>query len=304
MSISYAPAKAILFGEHAVVYGEPAIAIPIHSVETQASFVSYDNSDQNGFKIISPNINMNTSFENIPIEHPLKKLCLLLQDIIQFKHFPEKALVINSTIPIASGLGSSAASSVAVIKAFSEEYNANLTTQGISDIAFEIERIYHGHPSGIDNTVVSYNQPVYFKKGSPFSKIDLHHQLNLIIAYTGIHSKTSDSVEEVRKHFDEYKEFIHDIGLITDEGKSALLDNNIQNLGNLMYKNHMLLQKIDVSCSELDRLVEAAIAHGAVGAKLTGSGRGGNIIALSPSKEKNAEIADALLNAGAKFVLC
>ncbi|HOW07879.1 MAG TPA: mevalonate kinase [Flexilinea sp.] len=297
--MSEAPAKVILFGEHAVVYGEPGIAIPISALKTSAFF---ENNIDSAFSIQSAPLGMDLNYLELADDHPLKKLIVLLMKEFGITSLPEKKLRIESAIPIASGLGSGAACSVAVIRAFAEEYQKSISTQRISEIAFEIEKIYHGTPSGLDNTVISFGVPIYFIKNQPFQFIQIKKPLNLLIVDTEIESNTAEVVKDIRNHYETFSPLIHEIGDISRTAKTALEDGDIKLIGELMNKNHDLLKRLTVSSPELDYLYEIAIEQGAIGAKLTGSGRGGNIIALVEEEDQLAYLRQALQNKGAKVL--
>ena len=304
MGIGIAPAKTILFGEHAVVYGEPGIAIPLWEITTTASFQPFRDSDRKrDFHIHSPMIGLDADFSDIPVNLPLKKLIIRLMNLLHLTEPPAKILQIESTIPIASGLGSGAACSVAVIRAFFDEYHSNFDDAEISAIAFEIEKSYHGSPSGLDNTTISFGKPVYFQKGKGFEILKLDSKLNLIVADTGIQSVTSAVVQDVRNHYEQNQAFIRAIGIIAEKARPAVEKGDVQEIGQLMNENHDYLKKINVSCYELDLAVETARNHGAIGAKLTGAGRGGNFIALAEKPSDMIEIKKSLVHIGAKIIL-
>ncbi len=303
MGKGIAPGKTILFGEHAVVYGEPGIAIPLWNVQTTASFQPLEkNKKAQGFWIISSSAGLDESFSDLSDDLPLKKLIVNLLEVFQIPVLPQKAFRIESTIPIASGLGSGAACSVAVTRAFAAEYGKQPDDSEVSAIAFEIEKYYHGSPSGLDNTTISHGKPVYFRKGIGFELLQLPLPLNLVIADTGIKSITSEVVGDIRTHSDQLKPFIHTIGKISNKARISLETGDIRETGALMNENQQLLQKMSVSCQELDKLIGIALENGAIGAKLTGAGRGGNIIALAEDTISTKKIKTALENAGAKVI--
>jgi mevalonate kinase len=221
---------------------------------------------------------------------------------------------ISSTIPVASGLGSGAAVSVALTRALSTHLNHQMTDEEVNAFVFEIEKIHHGTPSGIDNTVVTYVKPVYFEKGKPIEILKVGHPFTIVIADTGIPAPTKASVSDVRHLWlnnKSYWETVFDkVGHVSfmarraiEAGKHTL--SNIQEwkiLGELMNENHELLQEMKVSSPELDKLVSAAISAGALGAKLSGGGRGGNMIALVET-EKAETITRSLEAAGAQHTI-
>ncbi|MBS4059990.1 MAG: mevalonate kinase, partial [Bacteroidetes bacterium] len=213
------------------------------------------------------------------------------------------SVTIRSTIPVASGMGSGAAVSVAVIRALAGFFEHPLSDEQVNQIAYEIEKLHHGTPSGIDNTVITYARPVYFVHGEPIQTFSVARPFTLVIANTGQAAPTKESVGDVRKLWQADKgrwEAVFDkVGKIVEEAKNAIESGQTCGLGPLMDANHALLQELTVSSPELDRLVLAAKAAGADGAKLSGGGRGGNMIALVNPKRAES-VASALKAAGAK----
>jgi len=177
-----------------------------------------------------------------------------------------------------------------------------MTAEELNSFAYEIEKLHHGTPSGIDNTVVTYAKPVYFVKGQAIETFTVGSPFTLVIADTGVSAPTKESVGDVRKLWEADKakwEIVFDkIGKIAEEARNAIETGKMKELGQLMNNNHALLQELTVSSPELDNLVSAALNAGALGAKLSGGGRGGNMIALV-KKEKAPVISEALLFAGA-----
>jgi mevalonate kinase len=202
--------------------------------------------------------------------------------------FPPIRLSIESTIPVASGLGSSAAVSVAIARAMNDHFGGSLTTFELSALAYTGETILHGTPSGIDNTVVAFDQPVFFVRGHPPEALRLRAAFHLVIGDTGIPAPTAQAVGHVRQRWQAdsapLETLFDSIGEMATQGRQALIDGDSHRLGACMNEDHRLLVDLGVSSPELDRLVESARAAGAFGAKMTGGGMGGNMVALaSPS---------------------
>ncbi len=186
-----------------------------------------------------------------------------------------------------------------------------MTDEEVNAFTYEIEKLHHGTPSGIDNTVVTYAKPVYFVKGQPIEMFTVGEPFTIVIADTGIPAPTKESVGDVRKLweadkmkwetvFDRIGEIARNARTSVERGKLALRKvEGWEMLGELMNENHSLLQKLTVSSPELDKLVETARNAGALGAKLSGGGRGGNMIALV-EPEKAEAVSLALKKAGAK----
>jgi mevalonate kinase len=176
----------------------------------------------------------------------------------------------------------------------------------VNTLAYEIEKLHHGTPSGIDNTVITYAKPVYFVKGQPIEVFRVGAPFTIVIADTGVSALTKESVGDVRELWKadktRWEKVFDEIGKIARFARKRIENGEWMALGPLMDKNHTLLQQLTVSSPELDRLVEAAHRSGALGAKLSGGGRGGNMIALV-HKENAPAVVEALLSAGAKRII-
>ena len=297
-----APAKIILFGEHAVVYGRPAIAIPITQLRAKAVITPIPLSSPGIVIIEAPNIGLNSRLDDLPVGHPLREVVNIVTKTLMVSIPPSLKIRITSTIPMASGLGSGTAVSVAIIRALSAYLGKPLPDQEVSDLAYQIEKIYHGTPSGIDNSVITFGKPVFFIRNQPIQFIEVAHPLALIIGDTGVYSPTSKVVEKVHYSWEanpsHYESMFDDIGAITLKGKEAIQNGNSVILGQLLTQNHAILQELGVSSPELDHLVKTALDAGALGAKLSGGGQGGNMIALV-EPGSISEIGHKLLESGA-----
>lgn len=303
-----APGKIILFGEHAVVYGRPAIAAPVSQLRATAVI---EPSAGNDVLLSAPDLGieqwLSSSDQNDALAAPLWLLQALAQDAV-LRGF---RLTVTSAIPIASGLGSGAAITVAILRAAGDYLGLadRLTPETISALAFEVEKVHHGTPSGIDNTVVTYEQPVFFRRSEPHNQIEIfkpHTALQILIGDTGVRSATRDVVGDVRQQWlgatDRFERIFDACGQIATEAQSAIVSGDVLRLGELMNENQRWLVDMTVSSPELDNLVWAARAGGALGAKLSGGGRGGNMIALVTDATRET-VRDRLLAAGAVRVL-
>ena len=300
MTHSSAPGKIILFGEHAVVYGRPALAVPVTHVHAD---VEVSDSARVGIWIDAPDVDLHAELNTLPSDHPIASVINNLFFLLRVSPFPSLNIKINSTIPVASGLGSGAAVTVALTRSLSSHLNYPMTDEEINAFAYEIEKLHHGTPSGIDNTVITYARPVYFIKGQRIETFKMGEPFTILIGDTGISALTRESVHDVRRLWlydkSRWETLFDKVGEISFTARRVIEAGKCEMLGELMNENHALLQKMGVSSPELDKLVEAARAASAMGAKLSGGGRGGNMIALV-EKEKAPAIAEALLSAGAK----
>ena len=309
MTTATAPGKIILFGEHAVVYGRPAIAAPLSQIRAQAAVEA--GSTDGSVRLLAPDLGQAFALHEAAEENALAAAVRQLQRAAGIDQLPPLTITVSSQIPIASGLGSGAAITAAIIRALAlhlglAEFVGNTA---VSDLTYEVEKIYHGTPSGIDNTVVAYEQPVYFQRGQPHNRIEpfaVARPLRLIVADTGVSSSTRQVVEDVRHRWQIDRQAFEDLfdqcGSIAERARQALQAGDMVRIGQLMMKNHALLRTMTVSSTELERLVETAVAAGAWGAKLSGAGRGGNMIAIAPEWHEET-VRQALLAAGARHVL-
>ncbi len=291
-----APGKVILFGEHAVVYGRPALAVPVTEVCATATV----RMGLPGAGLIVEARDLGQQVRLDQAGNPLAEAAGLALRWLDLEE-PDWRVEVRSTIPIASGLGSGAAVSVALMRALAAAAGRELPPGDASVLAFEVERLHHGTPSGVDNTVVAYGQPVYFVRGQPPEPFAIGHPFLLAIGDTGIASPTRVTVGDVRAAWQQeperYEALFDRIGAIVDAAREAISAGTPEALGPLMDANHALLQEIGVSSPELDSLVAAARSAGAEGAKLCGGGRGGNMIALVTRETADA-VADALRRGG------
>jgi mevalonate kinase len=306
MISSSAPGKAILCGEHAVVYGQPAIALPIGAVSATATV---ERGGEAGVVIETPDVGGRLHLRARP-DHPLASLAReTLAAINAPQHEPLK-IVLRSTIPIGGGMGSGAALGAALVQALAAYHGAQLDPATVSALVYASERFYHGTPSGIDNTVVSFAQPIWYQRdreGAPrLEPLVLGGELTLIIADTGMRCPTHVTVGKVRERRaaepEVYDTIFVSIGRIVEAVRSALHNGDIRSAGALLDENHRLLQALGVSTAELDRLVGVARQAGALGAKLSGGGGGGIMLALTDAERPHI-VETALRLAGAARVI-
>ena len=297
---SSAPGNIMLFGEHAVVYNRPALAVPVNQVHVDVDVLD---SSREGIWLHAPVIDLHAELNSLPSDHPIASVILKLIQRFGISQPPNLEINISSTIPVAAGLGSGAAVSVAMVRALSSFFSNPLSNDEINSLVFEIEKLHHGTPSGIDNTVITYNKPVYFIKGQPIEIFKTGKPFTIVIADTGIPALTKESVGDVRRlwlrNTNYFENIFNEIAQISLIARRSIESGKPELLGDLMDHNHALLQEMTVSSPELDTLVSAAKDAGALGAKLSGGGRGGNMIALV-DQPKAESVASALISAGAK----
>jgi mevalonate kinase len=312
-----APGKIILFGEHAVVYGRPALAVPVQAVQARAIVRADVTARRGAIRLISPAIQLDQELSALSPQHPLRRAVELTAEHLQIRSIPACEILIQSTIPVAGGLGSGAAVSIALIRALAAYLGRPLSTEQVSALAYEVEKIHHGTPSGVDNTVIAFEQAVVYTRGRPIQPIRIQLPFHLLIADTGIPSPTAQTVGDVRAAwqanapryeaiFDQIADIVHQaidclanppVAHAVGDSQSSYL----QTLGHLMNANHHLLKQLDVSCAELDTLAQTALEAGAYGAKLSGGGRGGNLIVLIAEGQRE-QVSKALRDACARQI--
>jgi mevalonate kinase len=297
-----ASGKIILFGEHAVVYGQPAIAVPVNFVQARAGVTAAPRSPAGAVHLMAPDVGLDTLLADLPADDPLVLAITLTASQLNIPRLPAMEIRLTSTIPVAAGFGSSAATSIALIRALAAFIGQRLSQAVVSDLAYQVECRHHGNPSGIDNTVITYGRPVYFVRGQPFEPLEPAQPLTLVIGDSGVQSSTGAVVADVRRLHEAQNEqtqaAFQSMGELARQARTLIQAGQVDELGRLMNRNHALLRSLTISSPELDRLVDAALAAGALGAKLSGGGRGGNMIALVTEPSAGA-VEKALRSAGA-----
>jgi mevalonate kinase len=304
---AHAAGKVILVGEHAVVYGRPAVALPVSQVRAQATVEDAD--EGQGIIIVAADLGLTLAMGRRNLEgtlHPLEVTVAGVLEHLGLGMEHDLTITVTSTIPIARGLGSGAAVSTAITRAVARHLSTELAADEVSRLVYEVERLHHGTPSGIDNTVIAYERPVYFVRGQRPETFAVGQTLALVIADTGLASSTKEVVGAVRRAWqeskDRYEDLFDRIGALVQQARRAIERGDLEQVGCIMDENHRLLQEMGVSSPRLDALVEAARRQGALGAKLSGAGRGGNVIALV-SPEQGENLHQELLSAGAQRVI-
>ncbi len=274
-----APGKLILFGEHIVVYGEPAIATAID----KRAYATATELEERKIVVIS---NGETTEADITqkTESPVVRA---VQVALQKTNSQKGVQIeINSEIPVAAGLGSSASVSVAtaaaVLKLFSETESSKIE---IFEVAHEAEKVAHGNPSGVDTATAVFGGTIFFRKGKA-EGIEAP-EMQIIVGNTGIPRNTKTQVENVKSRVEDprvsYNLFA--ISSIVKKARETILKGSINEIGFLMDKNQEYLRALGVSSVEIENLIKIAKDKGAAGAKLTGAGGGGCIIALATKPE-------------------
>jgi len=307
-----APGKAILVGEHAVVYGRPALAVPVSDVRARATVRT--GSVGQGLVIRATDMGMMVSLHESDggaAAVPLRLTVTNTLDLLKVDPNPDLVLELSSQIPIARGMGSGPAVATAIVRALCTWYDHGLSDQAISDLVYETEVVLHGTPSGIDNTVVAYERPVYFCRntdGPPHEMrtLSVGSPLLLVIADTGLGASTREAIDRVRAAWEAdkatYEAMFDQIGGLVETSRQAIAQGDVETLGEQMNDNQTILQQLGVSNGALDHLVSVARRAGALGAKLSGGGLGGCMIALACDEDAQRVVSEALRCARASQV--
>ncbi len=285
--------KVILLGEHAVVYGRHALAVPI----PLAMRAVVEDGDQ-GVQLLIPRWGIEYQLAKAPEQRrSFERAAGAIMDQLGLGDRPIRIEVFPD-VPRGMGLGGSAALAVAIVRALDLHFKLGLSDEQVNQLAFESEQIAHGQPSGIDNTVATYGQPLLFRKGSPplIEPLIVSEPLTLVVGMTHKEGLTAKTVARVREARDRnprlYEKVFDDIDALVLQAVSALQDRDVAALGELMNVCQGLLNALQVSTPELEQLIGIARRAGAVGAKLTGGGGGGAMVALC---QDNADAVQAAI---------
>lgn len=280
VGVGQAHSKIILIGEHAVVYGYPAISLPLLEVEVTCKVV--------------------------PAESPWRlyeedTLSMAVYASLEYLDITEACIrcEIDSAIPEKRGMGSSAAISIAAIRAVFDYYQADLPHDVLEILVNRAEMIAHMSPSGLDAKTCLSDQPIRFIKNVGFTELEMDLSAYLVIADTGVYGHTREAIQVVQNKGKDALPFLHALGELTQQAEDAISQKDAEELGQILSQAHLHLKEIGVSSPEADHLVETALSHGALGAKMSGGGLGGCIIALADNLTHAQELAERLEEKGA-----
>jgi mevalonate kinase len=297
--------KTILFGEHFVVYGLEGIPCALGQ-KTTCSVEKIPG--EKGYDLI----------DNRPVSEEYKEkkkeeYTNLINAILTYLNVKDKIkITLGGDLVPASGVGASAACAAALSQAISEEYNLNLNKEQINESAFIGESAGSGTPSGIDNTCAVYGGFIVFAKNleggkNKIENIKIKKPIEIVLINSGKAALTKEVVDDVRKLYVEKPEEINKIfkeyEILVEEGKKALAEYNLEKIAKLMEQNQELLKQINVSSDLLESIIMQAKEAGAKAAKLTGTGRGGSVIALTPGKELQESVAKKIKEKGYEVTL-
>ena len=298
IAVGSAHGKLILVGEHAVVYDRPAIAIPFPLIEVKATIEE-----------ISETIMIESEFYHGPIHQVPEKLqgiavCIL--ETLTALNKPRTGLLIRlrSTIPLGRGLGSSASIAIALVRSLYTFYGEEVRQTELMALVHLAEIHAHGNPSGIDMAAASSQFPIWFQKGKKPKPLQIGAPLYLVVADSGRIGDTHAAVTSVRERYlskpARIQASLDRIGWIANDARAALSSGNMEFLGKLLNFAQDELIELGVSDPGINKLVDAARKAGALGAKLTGGGRGGCVLAIAASQAHSKALANAFLKVGAR----
>ena len=280
VGVGQAHSKIILIGEHAVVYGYPAISLPLLEVEVTCRVV--------------PATTPWRLFEE-------DTLSMAVYASLKYLNIKDAYIrcQIDSAIPEKRGMGSSAAISIAAIRAVFDYYQAELPRDVLEILVNRAEMIAHMNPSGLDAKTCLSDQPIRFIKNVGFEELAMDLSAYLVIADTGVYGHTREAIQVVESKGKEALPFLYALGELTQQAEEAIKARDAVMLGDILTKAHENLKEIGVSSLEADALVETALQHGALGAKMSGGGLGGCIIALVADYHQAQDLAERLEEKGA-----
>jgi mevalonate kinase len=282
--------KIIIFGEHFVVYGAPAIAAGI----SNSAKVEVKKADAN--RIVSE-------------QRVVPQLSVAaIGNVLAAMGMKEKyEVTLTGDLPTEGGLGSSAAFCVGLVRALADEKRLHLTPEQVNRFAYEGEKAFHGNPSGIDNYIATHRGVVEFTRGrtpleSKFVDLELERPLHFVVSMTGKIGSTPKMIEAVRKFREAdgegFQQLMDEYFKIADEGRKFIEKGKLDEIGSLMNANQNLLSELGVSDERNEAIIALAMKEGALGAKLTGGGGGGCCICLARDEKHAAGIAHALEKKG------
>ena len=280
IGVGQAHSKIILIGEHAVVYGYPAISLPLLEVEVTCKVVPADR-PWRLYEEDTLSMAVYASLEHLNI----KDACIRCE--------------IDSAIPEKRGMGSSAAISIAAIRAVFDYYEADLPHDVLEILVNRAEMIAHMNPSGLDAKTCLSDQPIRFIKNVGFTELEMDLSAYLVIADTGVYGHTREAIQVVQSKGKDALPFLHALGELTQQAEDAIRGKDAEGLGKILSQAHLHLKEIGVSSPEADSLVETALNHGVLGAKMSGGGLGGCIIALTTNLTQAQKLAERLEEKGA-----
>ena len=286
--------KVILIGEHAVTFGEPAIAIPFTTGRVSALIESLNASESSYIK--------SEVYDGELVYAPEHLKSVITRFIDKYDIVTPIKVSIDTNLPPSRGLGSSAAMAVAFVRASFDYINKPLTDAVLIEEANWAERIAHGKPSGIDTQTIVSNKPVWFQKGKVTTLKPLDLNGYMVVIDTGIRGSTKQAVEDVHnlcKADSGYLSFVEHIGKLVHEARDSIEHHNFEQLATVFNWCQENLRTLTVSHEKIEQLLEVSEKQGAIAGKLTGGGRGGSMIVLASTLETAEKIVESAQSLGA-----
>ncbi|WP_057746839.1 mevalonate kinase [Liquorilactobacillus capillatus] len=286
-------AKIILIGEHSVVYGRPAIALPLSKVKTNVHIEETDSGTQ-----ILHSRYFDGELRRAPAS--LDGIKQLIKHILEELSATEDSFImtINSALPAERGMGSSGATAIAVIRALYSYLNKHLTHAKLLQLADISESITHGNPSGLDASTSASSQPVWMVKHHELLPLPINLNACLLICDSGIKGRTGEAVASVKKRLElephETQTLLETLGKLAFMARKQIANDDATGLGQTFNAAQAQLAALGVSNKQLDELIKTSLDLGALGSKLTGGGRGGCFISLVRDQEEAQRIAAQL----------
>lgn len=289
-------AKIILIGEHSAVYNQPAIVIPLTAVKLTAVTTASTTGQY-----------IESNYYTGPLSRAVKNFAgikKLIQTILQ--QFNQSSanfkMTITSAIPAERGMGSSAATAVAVTRSLFDFFDRPLSRHRLLALAAVSEKVIHGSPSGMDAATTSSSAPIWFVKGQASYNLPINLKGNLVIADSGIRGQTGPAVATVRARMADFPQetnvFMDRLGQLAYSTRQAIASAQLTKVGQNFTTAQLILQTLGVSSELLDHLIFVAQRNGSLGTKLTGGGRGGCLIALAPDQTTTDHLIQVLKNEG------
>lgn len=296
MATGSATAKLILCGEHAVVYGEPAISVPFTQAVIQTEVIQTEK------EIKFSSAFYTGGLKNMP--DFLEGIKQMVVSILTKLGDAPVLIRVLSEVPIGRGLGSSAAVSTSIARALYAYFGKTISDDELLELVNRSEKIAHGNPSGVDAVTVVTGKPIWFEKNKTLEPLHFKKKIYLVVADTGIPSETRSAVSDVgrllKENPNKYRPLITELGNISREIRTQLETNpDLKLIGAEMNKAQNLLEQLTVSDTSLEKLIRVALENGALGAKLTGGGRGGCMVSLVANASQAEKVAEALQITGA-----
>jgi mevalonate kinase len=299
-SASFGHGKVILLGEHSVVHDRPALALSVERGSEVTFSPVAAAADRTRLHIEPWQVDVDTGHATNVEREPLQQALRIARAF-----YPDRLeLQLHATmrLPSGAGMGSSAALGVAVLRALDQARGLTRPDQEIYQRSLDWERVFHGNPSGVDNAMATYGGMALFKRGEPLTRVVPRQPVSLVVAYSGVSSSTKlmvDSVaDQLAREPKRMNEAFDEIADLVLRGKRALEQGELHNLGQLMTMNHQLLRSMKLSTDALEEMIAAALAAGSLGAKVTGAGGGGCMVALVDTAESKRAVSDALQQLG------